>query len=113
MNEAMEYQAQMQQSALAFLHRHQAEHLADDGALFERATGYLVNSLEVPVFLAPRLVHLAMSELGNRAQTTFLGIDLASGADHTCVVLIDTRTGERAYIPRRILPGRFLASHTL
>lgn len=114
MSDAMEYRDSMQQAARTFLERHQAEHLADDGQLFERAARYLIQAMEVPVFMAQRLVHLAMSELGE-PQRPLIGIDLASGADYSssCVVLIDRRTGERALMPRRILPSRLIASHTL
>lgn len=108
-----EYRDSMQAAALAFLRRHQAEHLAEDGQLFERAARYLVQAMEVPVFMAQRLVHLAMSELSAPQPPVFIGIDLASGPDQTSVVLINPRTGEQACIPRRILPGRFLASSTL
>lgn len=112
MSEAMEYRDSMQQAARTFLERHQAEHLGDDARLFERAARYLVQHMEVPVFMAQRLVHLAMSELGE-PQQPLIGFDLASGSDYSSVVLIDRRTGERALMPRRILPSRFIASHTL
>lgn len=108
-----EYRESMQAAALAFLQRHQGEHLGDDSRLFERASQYLVQALDVPVFMVQRLVHLAMSELNTPQPPTFVGIDLAAGADHCSVVLVDRRTGERALMPRRILPSRFLASHTL
>ena len=107
-----DYRDSMQAAARAFLERHQAEHLADDGQLFERASQYMVRSLDVPVFMVQRLVHLAMTEL-NRQPPAYIGIDLAAGPDKTSVVLVDPRTGERACIPRRILPGRILANHTL
>lgn len=111
MSEAMEYRDSMQQAARTFLERHQAEHLGDDARLFERAARYLVQCMEVPVFMAQRLVHLAMSDLGE-PQQPWIGIDPANGPDCS-VVLIDRRTGERALMPRRILPSRFIASHTL
>lgn len=103
-----EYRDSMQAAALGFLQRHQAEHLTDDGRLFDRACTYLVRSLDVPVFMAPRLVHLAMTQL-KPGPAAWIGIDEAAGADLAGVVLIDNRTGQRAYIPRRILPERFLA----
>ena len=106
--DAQEYRSSMQLAARHFLKRHQAEHLTDDGRLFERAVNYLTHSLEVPTLMADRLVHLAMSELKPRA-ASWIGIDHAAGGDLAGVVLIDNRTGQRAYIPRRILPERFLA----
>ncbi|MDA7086527.1 hypothetical protein PH586_09065 [Pseudomonas sp. SA3-5] len=108
-----DYRDSMQAAALGFLQRHQSEHLADDGALFDRATSHLVNTLEVPVFMAPRLVHLAMSNLG-KPQQPWIGIDLAIGTDRSSDVwVIDRRNGERALMPRRILPSRFITSHNL
>lgn len=108
MHNPQEYLDSMQAAALGFLQRHQAEHLTDDGHLFERACSYLVTSLQVPVFMAPRLVHLAMGQL-KPAGLTWIGIDYTAGDALDGVVLIDTRTGQRACIPRRILPERFLA----
>lgn len=101
-----DYRSSMQAAARAFIARHHAEHLVDDGALFDRAVGYLVGSLDVPAFMAPGLVHLAMNE---QPATRWIGVDLAAGLDATALVLIDRRTGVRATIPRRILPERFLA----
>ena len=108
MHNPQEYTASMQAAALGFLQRHQGEHLTDDGKLFDRAVSYLVNSLEVPAFVADRLVHLAMSELKPRTGN-WIGIDHAASGDLAGVVLIDNRTGQRSYIPRRFLPERFLA----
>jgi hypothetical protein len=110
---AKEYRDSMQLAARGFLQRHQAEHLCDDDRLFERASQYLVKVLDVPVFMAPRLVHLAMSELSAPKAAMVLAVDWAAGCDHSSIVLVDSRTGERAFIPRRMLPSRFLASHTL
>lgn len=57
------YRDQMQRAALAFLHRHQAEHLGDDAQLIERANDYLTRSLEVPLFMASTLVERAFVQL--------------------------------------------------
>lgn len=112
MNNATEYRDSMQQAARGFIERHQAEHLGDEAQLFERAARYLVQVMEVPVFMAQRLVHLALSDLG-ATKPALQGWDLASGPDSGSVLLIDRRSGERAVIPLRILPSRLLASHAL
>lgn len=75
-----DYRSQMQAMALGYLQAHRAEHLGDDAQLIERTTCHLVHQLDVPLFLAPRLVALAISEL-QPYQRTWLGIDLASGPD--------------------------------
>lgn len=77
-----DYRSQMQAQALGYLQAHHAEHLGDDAQLIERTTCHLVHSLEVPLFLAPRLVELALTEL-QPYQRVWLGIDLASGPDST------------------------------
>jgi hypothetical protein len=106
---AQDYRDTMQAVAEAYLLRHQAEHL-DEGQLFERACNYLVNANEVPVFMAQRLVYLAMSKISPPRIKVIVGMDWATGPDQT--VLIDTRDGIHRLVPRRVLPQRFLA-HTV
>lgn len=77
-----DYRSQMQAQALNYLQAHQDEHLADDSQLIERTTCHLVHQYDVPLFLAPHLVALAITEL-QPYQRTWLGIDLASGKDST------------------------------
>lgn len=69
-----DYRSQMQAKAKAFLQAHHAEHLADDAQLIERTTSHLVHQYDVPLFLAPRLVELAITE--------WLCIDLSNGPDN-------------------------------
>ncbi len=102
---AQEYRSTMQQAALAFLQRHQGEHLADDGHLYDRAVSYLVNALDVPAFMADRLAHLAMTELDNKPRSVPIGIDYGTGDSYT-VALLHYSTGETVLIPRRHLPLR-------
>ncbi|QEY74113.1 hypothetical protein [Pseudomonas denitrificans (nom. rej.)] len=80
--QAKDYRAFMQQAARSFIDKHAAEHLDDDG-LFERTVCYLVNNLEVPAFMAGRLVLLATS---------------------------DRRSGLQSPLPPQLLPHRFLAA---
>ncbi|MFY1053598.1 hypothetical protein ACOQNP_18420 [Ectopseudomonas khazarica] len=75
-----DYLSQMQAQAKAYLQAHQAEHLSGDTQLIERTTCHLVHQYDVPLFIAPRLVALAISDL-QPYQKTWLGIDLASGPD--------------------------------
>lgn len=103
--DAQEYRSSMQRAALHFLQRHQGEHLTDDGKLFERAVNYLTHSMEVPTFMADRLVYLAMSELNCR-QRPVIGIDYAASADETRVTLVNFFSGEAVLIPLRHLPAR-------
>lgn len=102
---ALEYRTTMQRAALHFLKRHQGEHLVDDGNLFDRTVSHLTHSMDVPVFMAERLVHLAMSEL-ECLKRPVIGIDYAAGTDETRACLVDFLSGETVFIPCRQLPAR-------
>ncbi|OAE13054.1 hypothetical protein AZH11_08675 [Pseudomonas simiae] len=60
---ALDYQQYIQNAALAFLKRHQAEHLGDLSALRKRAVIHLVESLDVAKPVATKLTELAHIEL--------------------------------------------------
>ena len=98
-----DYRSTMQTAAEAYLQRHWDEHL-DEGQLFERTCQYLVTN-EVPLFMAQRLVYLAMSTITPPSVT--MGVHWANHVDKTAVVLIDSRDGIHHVVPRRILPHRF------
>lgn len=103
---AKDYSETMQAVAEVYLRRHWAEHL-DEGQLFERACQYLVTANEVPVFMAQRLVYLAMSKI--TPPTVTVGVDWGQQGDKTAVVLIDSRDGIHRFIPRRLISERFIA----
>ncbi|WP_338487900.1 hypothetical protein VRB78_18265 [Pseudomonas trivialis] len=60
---ALDHQQCVQNAALAFLKRHQAEHLGDLSALRNRAVSYLVENLDVAEPVATKLTDLAHIEL--------------------------------------------------
>ncbi|MFW9268791.1 hypothetical protein ACLK1G_16550 [Pseudomonas sp. NR3] len=68
---SLDYRSSMQQAALAYLARHQAEHLADGDQLFKNCIHHLIVALEVPSGIATKLVQLAWTEH-----------NAASGLDH-------------------------------
>ena len=70
-----DYRTGMQANAATFIETHQPEHLDDDG-LFDRTVGHLVNVWGVPLFMAGRLVHLAMTERLPKG-ATWVGVDLS------------------------------------
>lgn len=59
----LDYKQCMQNAALAFLERHQAEHLGDLSALRNRAVIHLVESFDVAKPVAIKLTELAHIEL--------------------------------------------------
>lgn len=90
-----DYRTVMQSNAAAFIERHQQEHLHDD-SLFDRAVNNLVDVWDVPVFMADRLVHLAMTERLPKG-SPWMGIDMASGPDFC--VFHDRRTNKIVPVP--------------
>ncbi|NNA16825.1 hypothetical protein HBN82_13265 [Pseudomonas lundensis] len=80
----MDYQDTIRAAALAFLERHQGEHLGDLGQFLSRTINHLVESLEVKESLATRLVHYAYSDLRtiNKRQR----IDLQASTEATVVI---------------------------
>lgn len=98
-----DYRERMQACALEFLRRHRDEYLGDDQRLFECACDYLVNVLDVPVFMALRLAHLAMTQLAERPGRVIVA-RAASDAGRAC--LVNSLTGESAFVPLRLLPHR-------
>lgn len=100
-----DYRDTMQAMADGYLQRHWDEHL-DEGQLFDRTCRYLV-AHDVPVFMAQRLVYLAMSKI--MPPTVSVGVDWAEHGDKTVAVLIDSRDGFHRVVSRRLLPERFFA----
>ncbi|NWD70753.1 hypothetical protein HX870_24445 [Pseudomonas gingeri] len=103
-----DYRSSMQRAATAYLQRHADQYLADSDRLFDNCVHHLTVAMDVPVFLAQRLVHDAWSELHQEPLANFVGIDWGVGSDATVVCLIDIRSGQRYPVPARLLPQRLL-----
>jgi hypothetical protein len=100
---AQDYRETMQAVARDYLVRHWMEHL-DDGQLFERACLHLVAANSVPVFLAQRLVYLAMSTL--TPANAVVGVDWGGHEDSTAMVIVQQGPdGVLTFMPRtQLLP---------
>ncbi|WP_339439342.1 hypothetical protein [Pseudomonas sp. EA_15y_Pfl1_P104] len=103
-----DYRSSMQQAAFAYLQRHEAEHLVDSDLLFDRCIRHLTLALEVPVFMAPKLVHNAWTELQMIKKRRWIGVDWATGPDSTRVHLVDVLADRRFPVPARFLPQKML-----
>lgn len=103
-----DYRSSMQQAAFAYLQRHEAEHLVDSDLLFDRCIRHLTHALEVPVFMAPKLVHNAWTELQMIKKRRWIGVDWAVGTDSTRVHLVDVLSDQRFPVPARFLPQKML-----
>lgn len=103
-----DYRSSMQQAAFAYLQRHEAEHLVDSDLLFDRCIRHLTLALEVPVFMAPKLVHNAWTELQVIKKRRWIGIDWASGSDSSRVLLVDVLADKRFPMSARFLPQKLL-----
>ncbi|AKA83901.1 hypothetical protein [Pseudomonas synxantha] len=66
----LDYQQCIQNAALAFLERHQAEHLGDPSTLHNRTIDHLVNRFNMAKPIASKLTALAHIELVEVARRT-------------------------------------------
>ncbi|MCK1793107.1 hypothetical protein [Pseudomonas violetae] len=80
----MDYQDTIRAAALAFLERHQGEHLGDLGQFMSRTIDHLVESLEVKEPLATRLACLAYSDL--QTINSRQRIDRKASSEYTVVI---------------------------
>lgn len=103
----MDYQDTIRAAALAFLERHQGEHLGDLGQFLSRTINHLVESLEVKESLATHLVHHAYSDL--LTITTRQRIDLQASNDHT-VVITDPIRGCAWSVPAYLIYEHLIAA---
>ncbi|WOD12768.1 hypothetical protein RPW65_07975 [Pseudomonas sp. NyZ704] len=102
-----DYQDDMQAAALAYMQRHQAEHLGSSQALINRAADHLECALGLERPLAEKLVLRAYGELSSADQT--YRVDLDSSSAHT-VALVDTRTGLTHAVPADLIARYLIAT---
>ncbi|WP_411378777.1 hypothetical protein [Pseudomonas sp. MPB26] len=101
----LDYQECMQNAALAFLERHQAEHLGDLSTLLNRTVSHLVASLNVTESVAIKLTSLAHIEL---VEISFRQrVDLDYSTD-TVVVIKDPIKGLCWSVPVSLIYERIL-----
>lgn len=100
-----EYQDMLKAAALAFLERHQCEHLGNDQQLFDRAVQHLISDYDVLTQIAEKLVHLACSDMSAVRDRQRLDI-VSSTATHT--VIIDPTTGSAWAVPVSLIYERIL-----
>lgn len=101
----LDYQECMQNAALAFLERHQAEHLGDLSALYNRTINHLVSSFDVAESIAIKLTSLAHIELVEIAFRQRLDLDYSSD---TVVVIKDPIKGLCWSVPVSLIYERIL-----
>lgn len=101
----LDYQECMQNAALAFFERHQAEHLSDLSALFNRTVIHLVSSFNVAESVAIKLTSLAHIELLEIAFRQRLDLDYSSD---TVVVIKDPIKGLCWSVPVSLIYERIL-----
>jgi hypothetical protein len=102
----LDYQECMQNAALAFLERHQAEHLGDI-ALLERTSNHLMSSFGVTELVAIKLTALAHIELLGIAYRQRLDLDYSTT---TVVVIKDPIKGVFWHVPVNLIYERILAA---
>lgn len=100
-----EYQDVLKAAALAFLERHQCEHLADDQRLISRAVRHLVTDYDVLTTTAAKAVFLAFSDLvaiAGRQQ-----LDMQNSLS-THAVIVDPVTGTHWSVPVSLIYERII-----
>ena len=102
-----DYQDDMQAAALAYMQRHQAEHLGASQALINRAADHLECALGVARLMAEKLVLRAYGEL--QSADAPYRVDLDSSSAHT-VALVDTRTGLTHAVPAALIARYLIAT---
>lgn len=102
-----DYQECMQSAALAFLERHQAEHLADLSTLLNRTIDHLVSSFDVTESVAIKLASLAHLELQGVAYRQRLDLDYSNT---TVVVIKDPIKGVCWSVPVSLIYERILTA---
>lgn len=102
-----DYQDDMQAAALAYMQRHQAEHLGSSQALINRAADHLECALGLARPLAEKLVLRAYGEVNSGDQP--YRIDTDSTSAHT-VALVDTRTGLTHALPAALIAQHLIAT---
>ena len=110
-----DYRSSMQRAAFAYLKRHEAQYLADSDLLFDNCVRHMTTALEVPIFMAQKLVHSAWTELQLTTQTRWLGIDYGQGPSWTILHLSDSHVDRYHLVqllssPQR-LHGQFETTH--
>lgn len=101
----LDYQECIQSAALAFLERHQAEHLCDLSALLNRTITHLVSSFDVAESIAIKLTSLAHVELVEIAFRQRLDLDYSSD---TVAVIKDPIKGVCWSVPVSLIYERIL-----
>ena len=107
MNALQDYQDDMQAAALAYMQRHEAEHLGASQALINRAADHLECALGVTRPLAEKLVLRAYGERHSADQP--YRVDLEATSAHT-LALVDTRTGLTHAIPAELIARYLIAT---
>lgn len=102
-----DYRSAMQAAALGYLQQHRDQYLTSEDLLFNSCVSYLVNAMDVPLFLAQTVAQRAWNTLFTQREPAWLSIDFAAGDRHTAY-LVDLRENLRYPVPARLLPQHLL-----
>jgi bisphosphoglycerate-dependent phosphoglycerate mutase len=97
----------LQDAALGFLQRHEAEYLGDDQVLFSRAVNVLTRSYGAAQAQAENAVARAYGELRNKGERRYLDISTSSG--HSAVIC-DRDRGIVYTVPVAVICQRLIDS---
>lgn len=95
----------LQQAALVFLQRYQAQHPRHDQVLFCKAVRYLVTTFELSTALAEKLVSHAYGDLKTIHERRRLDV---SASSDTLAVITDPANGMTWAVPVAAIVGRVI-----
>ena len=95
----------LQQAALVFLQRYQAQHPGNDQVLFCKAVRYLVTTFELSTALAEKLVSHAYGDLKTIHERRRLDV---SASSDTLAVITDPANGMTWAVPVAAIVGRVI-----
>lgn len=100
-----DFNATLLNASLAFLRRHQGQHLGSDDMLFARGVRYLMSGFNVAQHAAEKLVSQAYDNLKNLSEDQHLVLDSCS---EKTLVVADPDTGLTWAIPVALIYERII-----
>lgn len=100
-----DYQETLQEAALGFLTRNQAQHLGNDQCLFSRAVAHLVDSFCCSQATAENCVARAYGDLKSGNDNRYMDI---SGSSGKVAMLIDPDSGICHAVPVKMIFDRLI-----
>ncbi|SDS48379.1 hypothetical protein SAMN05216198_2054 [Halopseudomonas litoralis] len=100
-----DYQETLQEAALGFMARHQAQHLGHDQCLFSRCVAYLMGCFECSEATAQNITSYAYGDLVSGEDSRYMDI---SGSTGRVAMLVDPNSGICHAVPVKMIFERLI-----